>query len=374
MENNKISVVLPCLNEEKTIEYCIQQAFTGIRKSGLQGEVIVADNGSSDSSVLNATQAGARIVHVDEKGYGSALRGGIEAAENNFIILGDADSTYNFEHIEKFVTKLDDGFELVVGNRFKGGIEKGAMPLLNKYLGNPVLSFIAKKLFNSNIGDFNCGLRGFTKKAYEEMDLKSTGMEFATEMIAKSALLNLKIDEVPTTLNVSISERKPHLKPFRDGIRLLKLMLTYSFIKLFNIGFNLGLFIFIPLYFGVLFFSPFKIFEINISLGTLNTLENILLIFLILRSMLKISSNLFPYFLENTSNISTSSNFGIIYLFLGILFYIIDFLYWTNFNFGIINQVINLKLISVGSLFFTFGLFELFRLFIETSTDYFKEN
>ena len=140
--------------------------------------------------------------------------------------MGDSDSTYDFTHIERFTNKLADGFELVVGNRFKGGIEKNAMPPLNKYIGNPLLTYIAKKLFNSKIGDFHCGLRAFTKKAYEKMELKSTGMEFATEMIAKSSLLKLKITEVPTTLKISINPRKPHLKPFRDGLRHLKLMFT----------------------------------------------------------------------------------------------------------------------------------------------------
>ncbi len=371
---NKVSVVLPCLNEENTISYCIKKAFIGIENSHLQGEVIVADNGSTDNSIIEAENAGARIVHVSEKGYGSALRGGIEKAENSFIIMGDSDSTYNFEHIDRFVRKLEEGSDLVVGNRFKGGVEKNAMPFLNKYIGNPVLSYIAKKLFNSEIGDFHCGLRGFTKSAFKKMDLKSTGMEFATEMIAKSSLLDLKITEVPTTLSVSIAPRTPHLKPFRDGIRHLKLMFTYSFIKLFNVSFNFGITLFSIFYFGILLFSPFKIGSVNISTGSLNTVENIFLLFLLLRSMLRLSSSLFPNFIENKSINRGRKNFGFIYIFFGTAFYLIDLIYWTRFNFGIIDENLNLKLISIASLLFTYGIFELFRLVIETATDYFKES
>ena len=164
MNNLSISVVLPCLNEENTILYCIEKAKTGINNSGLEGEVIVADNGSDDKSIEIATNAGAKIVSVQNKGYGSALNGGIEAATGEYIIMGDSDSTYDFEDIPKFINELSSGNDLVIGNRFSGGIEKGAMPFLNKYLGNPFLSFVAKKLFNSKIRDFHCGLRGFTKK------------------------------------------------------------------------------------------------------------------------------------------------------------------------------------------------------------------
>jgi len=367
----KISVILPCLNEENTIEFCINKAFEGINNTPYKGEVIVSDNGSTDNSVKIAKKAGAKIVNIKEKGYGYALRGGIEAANYEFIIMGDSDSTYDFTHIERFTNKLADGFELVVGNRFKGGIEKNAMPPLNKYIGNPLLTYIAKKLFNSKIGDFHCGLRAFTKKAYEKMELKSTGMEFATEMIAKSSLLKLKITEVPTTLKISINPRKPHLKPFRDGLRHLNLMFTYSFLKLSKFGVNLFIYLFSTSYVLFIFLSPVKIGSVNFSTGTLNVLENILLMFLVLKTMLGISNNFFPDFLERDNK--TSRNYGLLFLTLGISIYIYDLLYWKTSNFGQLNDIYNLKLVSIGSLLTTYGIFEIFRSVIETSINYFKD-
>lgn len=375
MVNNlpEISVVLPCLNEEKTITYCIEKALIGIQNSNLIGEVIVADNGSSDKSIILSQQAGAKVVNVTKKGYGSALRGGIEAAKGKFIIMGDSDSTYNFEDIPFFVEKLDEDFDLVVGNRFIGGIEKGAMPILNKYLGNPLLSFIAKKLFNTSIGDFHCGLRGFTKKAYAKMNLKSEGMEFATEMIAKSSLLDLKIAEVPTTLSISIYPRTPHLKPFRDGFRHLYLMLTYSFIKLFKKSFNIGLFLLLPIYLSALIFTPYKIGNLTLSLGFVNFAQNLLLIILILRSMLSLNSSLLPEFLEDNKENKYFNNLGIVYVILGIVFYVLDLFYWSSKNFGFINQNINIKILSVASLFLTYGIFETFKSVFIYSIEYFKK-
>jgi len=373
MENNLISVILPCLNEEKTILYCIEKANIGIAKSGLNGEIIVSDNGSTDKSIEIAKRAGAKIVNVAEKGYGSALRGGINAASGGYIIMGDSDSTYNFEDIPLFINKLNKEYDLVVGNRFLGGVEKGAMPVLNKIIGNPILSFIAKRLFNSDINDFHCGLRGFTKSAYEKMDLKSTGMEFATEMIAKSALVNLKITEVPTTLNVSIYPRKPHLKPFRDGLRHLYLMMTYSFLKLFNKSFNLILSLFLPLYVASLLFTPFTFANIQFSLGAVNVFENAVLVTLILKSMLKITGELFPEYIDKTQISNSYNNFGILYLIMGSILYFVDILYWSSNSFGFINQEFNLKIISIASLLFTYGIFETFRLFLELSLKYFKK-
>ncbi len=373
MSNDFVSVVIPCLNEENTISFCVKKAFIGIKNSNLDGEVIIADNGSTDNSVKLAIEEGARIVNVKKKGYGSALRGGIEAANGNFIIMGDADSTYNFEHIDRFVKGLTQGADLVVGNRFVGGIEKNAMPFLNQYFGNPGLSYIAKKLFNSKINDIYCGLRGFTKDAYKRMKLRATGMEFATEMIVKSSLLNFKIEEVPTTLSVSISPRTPHLKPFRDGLRTLKLLFVYSFIKLFNKSFNLIMLLFLPLYIYVLFSSPIKILDTTFSSGTLNALENIVLTFLILKSMLVVASNLFPNFLEDNSKKKTLKNYGFLFMVSGIIFYIIALTNWASFNFGAIDENINLKLISIGSLLITYGIFEIFRLFIETASRYFQD-
>ena len=368
--NNTLTVVLPCLNEENTIEYCVKQALSGIENSGYSGEVIVADNGSTDNSVLIAKNAGAKIVNVKAPGYGAALKGGINASKSDYVIMGDSDSTYNFLHIKRFVNELNKGNDLVIGNRFKGGIEKKAMPFLNYYIGNPFLSFLAKKLFKSNIGDFHCGLRGFTKKAFLKMELKSDGMEFATEMIAKSTLLNLKISEVPTTLSVPIVNRRPHLKPFRDGFRHLKLMFTYSILQLSQIGILLSLYIFGLFYIGLIFTVPLKIGNITLSWGMLNAFENITLSILILKSMLEISKKLFPDFIKTNRN--EHKNYGFTFLFIGLAIYFIDFIYWSRFQFGEIDENLNLKLISVGSLLITYSIVEIFRLVIDTTLNYFR--
>ena len=260
--------------------------------------MIVADNGSTDNSVAISKENGARIINVPEKGYGAALRGGIESAYGEYIIMGDADSTYNFQDLNLIVQELENNYDLVVGNRFLGGIEKNAMPFANKYIGNPVLSFIARKLFKTHIRDFHCGLRGFTKEAYEKMNLKSSGMEFATEMIAKASLIRLKITEIPTSLRVSIHPRTPHLKPIRDGVRHLKLMFTFSFIRILNKSFNALVGIFLPAYIGLLFLIPLELRDVSLSFGTLFAIENILLLSLVLKSILRISSGLFPEFLS----------------------------------------------------------------------------
>ncbi len=368
-----VTVVLPCLNEEKTIEYCVLQAFEGIKKSGLNGEVIVADNGSVDKSVEIAEKLGAKIIKISKRGYGSALNGGILEANSDFIIMGDADSTYDFRHIHRFTEKLGEGYDLVIGNRFSGGIEKGAMPLPNKYIGNPILSYIARKLFDSDIGDFHCGLRGFTKKSYEKMSLKSEGMEFATEMIAKANLLDLSITEVPTTLSVSIHPRTPHLKPIRDGLRHLKLMASYSFIKLFKKSFNLLVYILFPIYLLLLLNSPIDIYGVNIAYGTLFAIQTALTVALVLRSMLRLTKNLFPDFIDK-NDLTYSKNFGLMYLTIGIGLYLFDLYYWSSNNFGFIDQDINFKILSITSIFLVYGSFEFFRLLIETTTEYFKKS
>jgi len=224
----EVSAVLPCLNEEKTIGLCIEKAQKAFERLGVQGEVVVSDNGSTDSSVKLATEMGARVVHCSVKGYGAALISGINSAKGEIIVMADADDTYDWSAIGDFVNKVKEGFDLVMGNRFKGGIEPGAMPLLHKFLGNPVLSFVARIAFNTKVGDFHCGMRGFRKQAIESLNLKSTGMEFATEMVASAARQQLRIAEIPTTLSVDKRDRPPHLRSFRDGWRHLRFILTYA--------------------------------------------------------------------------------------------------------------------------------------------------
>jgi glycosyltransferase involved in cell wall biosynthesis len=224
----EVSVVMPCLNEAETLATCIRKARRALREEGIDGEVIVADNGSTDGSQTIALQEGAQLVQVTARGYGNALMGGITAARGKYVIMGDADDSYDFIEVPQFVTKLRQGYDLVMGNRFKGGIKSGAMPLLHRYLGNPVLSAVGRLFFSSPCGDFHCGLRGFSKDAILKMDLRTTGMEFASEMVVKATVFKMRITEVPTTLSPDGRSRPPHLRSWRDGWRHLRFLLLYS--------------------------------------------------------------------------------------------------------------------------------------------------
>ncbi|MGH7135946.1 MAG: glycosyltransferase family 2 protein, partial [Pirellulales bacterium] len=219
---------MPCLNEAATTGKCVVKALRAIDDGFIDGEVIVADNGSTDGSVEIAAAAGARVVYASRKGYGSALAAGIAAARGTFVVMGDADDSYDFSHIPRFVERLREGDDLVMGNRFLGGIEPGAMPPLHRYLGNPLLSGIGRLLFGSPCRDFHCGLRGFRREAICALGLRTPGMEFASEMVVKATLHGLKISEVPTTLSPDGRNRPPHLRSFRDGWRHLRFMLLFS--------------------------------------------------------------------------------------------------------------------------------------------------
>jgi glycosyltransferase involved in cell wall biosynthesis len=224
----ELSIVMPCLNEAETLAICIKKARDYLEQHEIVGEVLIADNGSNDGSQEIATNSGARVVPIPERGYGSALRGGIAAARGQYIIMGDADDSYDFTNLSPFLEKLRQGYDLVMGNRFQGGIKPGAMPVLHKYLGNPVLTWLGRLFFGSPCGDFHCGLRGFSKQAIEQLNLRTTGMEFASEMVVKASLYGLKITEVPTTLSPDGRSRPPHLKTWRDGWRHLRFLLMYS--------------------------------------------------------------------------------------------------------------------------------------------------
>ena len=224
----ELTVLMPCLDEAETLEICISKALKSIEEMGIAGEVLIADNGSTDGSQELATKCGARVINAPLRGYGGALQAGIAAAKGRYIIMGDADDSYDFSSLQQFVEKLREGNELVMGNRFKGGIKPGAMPPLHKYLGNPVLSFIGRLFFPSEIGDFHCGLRGFSKEAAGRMGLQTTGMEFASEMVVKATLQKMKVKEVATTLSPDGRSRPPHLRSWRDGWRHLRFLLMYS--------------------------------------------------------------------------------------------------------------------------------------------------
>jgi len=222
-----LTILMPCLNEAKTVEGCVRAARRFLHEAGLAGEVLVADNGSTDGSVERAEAAGARVLHVPKRGYGAALIAGIESARGRFVVMGDADASYDFSRLGSFVARLREGADLVMGNRFQGGIAPGAMPPLHRYLGNPVLSFVGRLFFRVPVADFHCGLRGFSRDAIRRLGLVSSGMEFASEMVAKAALAGYNIVEVATTLSPDGRDRPPHLRTWRDGWRHLRFLLLF---------------------------------------------------------------------------------------------------------------------------------------------------
>lgn len=224
----RLTAVMPCLNEARTVGICVEKAFKAFRSMGIVGEVVVADNGSTDGSVELASKLGARVVHAAEKGYGAALLAGIEAARGDYVIMADSDDSYDWLELVPFVAALDEGNDLVVGNRFSGGIDPGAMPRLHRYLGNPVLSWLARTVHGAPVGDIHCGMRAFRRDVFPRMNVRTSGMEFATEMIVNSVKAGLRIVEVPTRLRRDGRDRAPHLRSFRDGWRHLRFILTYG--------------------------------------------------------------------------------------------------------------------------------------------------
>lgn len=267
----ELTIVMPCLNEAETLATCIQKAQQGLAKAGVRGEVLIADNGSTDGSIEIAEKLGARVEHVRAKGYGNALRGGIEAARGKWILMGDSDDSYDFSDISGFVAKLREGHELVMGCRLPvggGSIREGAMPWKNRWIGNPSLSFIGRLFFKTPIHDFHCGMRAFSVDGYRKMDLKTTGMEFASEMVMKAQLRNLRVAEVPITLHPDGRSRPPHLKPWRDGWRHLRFMLIYSPKWLFLIpGIVIGVLGAIVL--GLITVGPIQINRVTFDVGTM---------------------------------------------------------------------------------------------------------
>lgn len=256
----EFSIVIPCLNEEKTLQLVIQKALSTFQRLGIRGEVVVSDNGSTDDSVKVTQQAGARVIHCPSKGYGNALIAGFGGAYGKYMIMGDADDSYNFEEIDGFIDRLRDGYDLVMGTRLKGHIQEGAMPFLHRYLGTPVLTFLLNLFFGTKISDCNCGMRGITKKAFESLQLESAGMEFASEMIIKAGIHKLKICEIPITLYKDKRGRKPHLNTWRDGWRHLKFMLlcapNFLFIYPGVVAFLLGSLLLLPQFNGPVSFGP----------------------------------------------------------------------------------------------------------------------
>lgn len=263
-----LTILMPCLNESETLRTCIVKAQAYIAQSGESCEILIADNGSTDGSQEIAKSLGVRVLDVPQKGYGAALYHGVLAAQGRFVIMGDSDDSYDFSELEKFTEKFELGYDLVMGNRFMGGIQSGAMPWKNRYIGNPFLTWVGQMLFQCPVGDFHCGLRGFSKEAFMRLDLRTTGMEFASEMVIKASLLQMRIIEVPTKLAKDGRSRPPHLRPWRDGWRHLRFMLLFSPRWLF---FYPGLFIFLAslIIYARLIYGSFNIAELTFDIHTL---------------------------------------------------------------------------------------------------------
>lgn len=343
-QNVELSIVMPCLNEAETLATCINKAKSFLKENKIFGEVLIADNGSTDGSQEIAENLGARVVDVEEKGYGSALKGGINAAQGKYVIMGDSDDSYDFYNLTPFVEKLRAGHDLVMGNRFKGGIEKGAMPFLHRYLGNPVLSFIGRLFFNIPVGDFHCGLRGFSKAAYKKMELNTSGMEFASEMVVKASLKEMDIAEVPTTLSPDGRTRPPHLNTWRDGWRHLRFLMAYSPKWLYlvpgftMIGFGLLLSI-------LLLFSTQNIGAVNFDIQTLLYTSLLIIIgfqfiaFYFLSIVYANARGILPpreqiQKIVNNFNLEKGLLFGGGFILSGIVLFVVALMNWQAVNFG----------------------------------------
>lgn len=368
--NNSIelSIVLPCLNEAETLEICIRKAFKSIEVLGLQNssEVVIADNGSTDGSQEIAIRSGARVVDVKEKGYGNALIGGIKSAKGRFVIMGDADDSYSLDSLDGFVHQLRDGADLVMGNRFAGVIEKGAMPFLHKYLGNPVLSFLGRTFFKTKISDFHCGLRGFNRDKVLQLNLQTTGMEFASELVVRSVLSEYKIVEVPTNLKKDGRSRPPHLNTWRDGWRHLVFLLSYSPKWLFLYpGLILGTLGLLGLI--ILFNGDFSLSQITLGLqslifcGVALNLGHQLIWFSILSQQSSIDKGFLP---ESqtwqrkqelaTSKLATFSYVG--FFFAGVIILSSQAIRWINVSFGDLNVSSAIRGATYGSVLISLGL------------------
>jgi glycosyltransferase involved in cell wall biosynthesis len=370
----ELSVVMPCLNEEETLATCIGKAQLAIADANIAGEIIVADNGSTDRSIEIAEQLGARVVRVKAKGYGNALMGGIAASRGQFIVMGDADDSYDFGHIPRFVEQLRRGSDLVMGNRFRGGIQKGAMPPLHQYFGNPALTRLGRLFFrNRNVGDFYCGLRGFRKQAYERMGLRTTGMEFATEMVVKATLLKMRVSEVPTTLSPDGRSRPPHLRTWRDGWRTLRFFLLYSPRWLFLYP-GLGLMLLGTLLGVWLLPASRTVAGVTFDVHTLLYAAVFVLLgfqaiaFAVFTKLFAISEGLLPpdptldkAFRYITLEVGLVLGALLILLGLGVSIYAVGF--WRSQHFGALDYAQTMRLVIPASLFLTLGVQTVFASF-----------
>ncbi|MCU1239276.1 MAG: glycosyl transferase [Candidatus Acidoferrum typicum] len=360
-----VSVVMPCLNESATIGTCVSKAIEAMQRRGIRGEVVVADNGSTDGSQLIAANSGARVVPIETRGYGSALRGGIAAAHGRFILMGDADDSYDFTQLPAFLGKLQEGYDLVMGNRFRGGIMPGAMPPLHRYVGNPVLTGIGRLFFKSPVRDFHCGLRAFRKDKIQGLQLRTLGMEFASEMIVKATIFGLRVTEIPTTLSPDGRNRAPHLRTWRDGWRHLRFLLLYSPRWLF-------------LYPGVVLFllgivtsawllpGPRMVGAIGFDIHTLLFAAMTVLIgfqsmlFATFSKVFAISEGLLPEDarlnrLFTYIGLEVGLAVGILLAVAGTSAWVVGLEYWRNHHFGPLDPEKTLRIVIPGVVLFTLG-------------------
>lgn len=365
----EISIVIPCLNEAETLQGCVVEAFAALESNGVTGEVIVADNGSSDGSQEIARQAGARVITVFRKGYGNALQGGIRASEAEYVLMGDADGSYDFGELPRFLEKLREGFDLVMGCRFPrfgGSIERGAMPWKHRWIGNPVLSGLGKLFFNSSVHDFHCGLRAFRKKAIMDLKLSTGGMEFASEMVVKSTLCKLKIDQIPITLRCDRRSSSPHLRSWRDGWRHLRFLLLYSPKWLFVLP---GLLLTIAGAFGFILLlpKPFTIRGVTFDLNSLLVSSVAILTgfqvlaFGLFTKAYAVNIGLLPgkeywHRLVNGCAVEWGIGIGLVLMVSGLGFLIHAILYWKAAGFGPLPYQISHRMVILAVTLISLGI------------------
>lgn len=372
----ELSVVMPCLNEADTLEICVKKAQTALKEFDISGEIIIADNGSTDGSQDIAEQLGARLIHVDEKGYGAALMGGIGAARGRYVIMGDADDSYDFTEIPRFVEKLREGYDLVMGCRLPWGggtIMPGAMPWKHRWIGNPVLTTIGRLFFKSSVSDFHCGLRAFRREAYTEIDPRTTGMEFASEMVIKATLKKMKIAQIPITLYPDGRSGKPHLRSWRDGWRHLRFMLMYSPRWLFLIP-GLIMFLLGGVLGSVLLVRGIRIGDIIFGTNTLlicsmSVLVGFqLILFAAFTKIFAISEGLLPQDirlikLNKYFNLEIGVLAGLVVTLVGFGLIVSAFLYWRAYDYGPISYPDSLRMVIPGITAFTLGIQIIFSSF-----------
>ncbi len=369
-----LTILMPCLNEAETIGTCIRKALESINRNSWSAEVLVADNGSTDGSIEIAKSLGARVVHVPTRGYGAALDHGIANGSGRWVIMGDSDDSYDFSKLEPFVEKLKEGYDIVAGNRFRGGIEPGAMPLLHRYFGNPALSFTGRLFFTRDVGDFYCGLRGFNRERIIALRLKSRGMEFAHEMIVRASLANYKITEVPTTLKPDGRSRPPHLRTWRDGWSTIKFLLMYCPRWLFAypgiILIGLGIIIATWLFRGASPFIGAVILDFNTFIAAcfMVILGVQLLSFGVLSRVYAASAGFLPadtpgYKLTEKFTVDLGALAALILFIIGLLVFGSAFLNWASLGFSSLNDPIVPRLVMTGLTFMVVALQVFFASF-----------